>query len=48
VYQNHFNLGMTMEKLNRVEEAIQHYEDCVKLSPNLMQARQRLEFLGNR
>ncbi len=48
VYQNHFNLGMTMEKLGRTDEAIKHYQDCVEVAPNLMHARQRLEFLRTR
>ena len=48
VYQNHFNLGMTMEKLGRTDEAIKHYQDCLEVAPNVVNARQRLEFLRNR
>jgi len=47
-HQNHFNLGMTLEKLGRSDEAIKHYQDCLEREPNAVQARQRLEFLRNR
>ena len=47
-YQNYFNLGMTMEKLDRMDEAIRQYEDCLERAPDLEQARQRLEALRNR
>ena len=47
-YQNHYNLGMTLEKLGRPDEAIKHYQDCLEREPNATQARQRLEFLRNR
>jgi arylsulfatase A-like enzyme len=46
--QNHFNLGMTLEKLGRPSEAIQHYRDCLERNPGAVDARQRLEFLLNR
>ena len=45
---NHYNLGMALEKLGRPDAAIQHYEDCLDLTPDTLQARQRLEFLQNR
>jgi len=48
LYQNHFNLGMTMEKLGRTDEAIKHYQDCLEVAPNVVHARQRLEILRNR
>jgi tetratricopeptide (TPR) repeat protein len=48
VYQNHFNLGMTMEKLGRIDEAIKHYQHCLKISPNIGPAQQRLEVLRTR
>lgn len=48
VYQNHFNLGMALEKAGRPDEAIKHYQDCLDRAPNSLQARQRLEFLRNR
>ena len=47
-YQNYFNLGMTLEKLERPDEAIKLYEDCLKREPDLEQARQRIETLRNR
>jgi tetratricopeptide (TPR) repeat protein len=47
-YQNYFNLGMTMEKLDRIDEAIRLYEDCLEREPDLEQARQRIESLRNR
>ncbi len=48
VYQNHFNLGMTMEKLGRIDEAVKHYQHCLEISPNIGPAQQRLEVLRNR
>jgi arylsulfatase A-like enzyme len=46
--QNHFNLGMTLEKLGRPDEAMKHYQDCLRRNPNAVEARQRLEVLENR
>ena len=45
LYQNHFNLGMTLEKLGRPDEAIKHYQDCLERAPDAVQARQRLQVL---
>jgi tetratricopeptide (TPR) repeat protein len=47
-YQNYFNLGMTLEKLDRPDDAIKQYEDCMERAPDLEQAQQRLETLRNR
>ena len=47
-YQNYFNLGMTLEKLDRIDDAIKQYEDRLERAPDLEQARQRLETLRNR
>ena len=47
-YQNYFNLGITLEKLDRMDEAMKQYEDCLERAPDLEQARQRLESLRNR
>ena len=47
-YQNYFNLGMTMEKLDRIDEAIKWYEDCLEREPDLEQAQLRIESLRNR
>lgn len=44
-YQNHFNLGMTLEKLGRPDEAIKHYQGCLERAPDVAQARQRLQIL---
>jgi arylsulfatase A-like enzyme len=48
LYQNHFNLGLTLEKLGRSDEAIKHYQDCLDRAPGSVQARQRLEVLRKR
>ena len=46
--ENHYNLGMAMEQLGRPDEAVKHYQDCLELAPDAIQARQRLESLLNR
>ena len=48
LHQNYFNLGMTLEKLGRPDEAIRRYKDCLQRAPNAAQAHQRLEFLRSR
>ena len=47
-YQNYFNLGMTLEKLGRPDEAIPHYEACLERAPNAAEPRRRLEALSKR
>lgn len=48
LHLNYFNLGMTLEKLGKPDEAIKQYQHCLELAPNSTQARQRLELLRNR
>ena len=47
-YQNYFNLGMALEKLDRMDEAIKQYENCLERAPDLRQAQERLEALRSR
>jgi tetratricopeptide (TPR) repeat protein len=44
--QAHFNLGLALEKLGRVPEAIEHYRQALKLRPDLTAAKNALTRLG--
>lgn len=43
--ESRYNLGLGLEKVKRVPEAIEHYEACLELAPHFLPARQRLEKL---
>jgi tetratricopeptide (TPR) repeat protein len=42
----HYNLGLALEKLGRTPEAIEQYEQVLKLRPDFIQARNALMRLG--
>jgi Flp pilus assembly protein TadD len=40
------NLGMALLPLGKTNEAVSHFRKALRLDPNLVQARQQLELLG--
>ncbi|MDA0833660.1 MAG: sulfatase-like hydrolase/transferase [Planctomycetota bacterium] len=46
--ENHFNLGMTLEKLDRTEEAVEQYNICLTQEPRFAPARERLNELAKK
>jgi len=41
----HCNLGIALEQVGLVEEAIEHYEQAVLLRPDLIEIQKRLDLL---
>ena len=41
----HCNLGIALEKVDRVQEAIEHYEQAVLLRPDFVVVQKRLALL---
>jgi tetratricopeptide (TPR) repeat protein len=38
----HFNLGLALEKLGRAPEAIEHYQQALRIKPDFTQAQNAL------
>ena len=44
----HYNLGIALEQVGRVQEAVEHYEQAVLLRPDLEELQKRLIVLRDR